>query len=296
MTNRLLVFSLLLLSLSSQAAPHLSYGASIAQLRQKTALPILNTLALPKSCFTQGFTIDVSRLYLSCGQYKKSSLLVYAMPTKSALSASAAPQLKKLHQVQLPPHIFAEGLAIDENFIYLLSWKAQTLFLFNKNQPAMHTVKTQSYLGEGWGLAFDKQRQQFLFSDGSHSIYSIHSIFQSASPVDTMKKQGNVNVEKAFDISYQNKLSNKINELEIIGEQLLFNRWFDHHIYSVNVETEQKTVQARRISLEALSLLHHKNDVLNGIAFDASDNTIWITGKNWGIAYQMPASYFLSMP
>lgn len=273
---------------NSAAKPVLNhYQAALQQLQSTSQLPIKNTIHLPSTCFTQGFTIDNRKLYLSCGQYGHSSLYIYALSNAPVLTA-APPQLTLLDKINLPKDIFAEGLAVTENYIYLLTWKSQKLFRFNKQQPTLDSAHIFHYPGEAWGLSYDAEKQQLLLSNGSRFIYSFN---------ENLDKQEAIRFNaKLVIMNNENNALRRINELEVVENKLLFNRWFDNTIYFIELNAiekgSQQTLTAGSINIEMLSKLHPKNDVLNGIAYNRHDKSIWITGKNWGIAYQLSAKYF----
>ena len=257
--------------------------SALQQLRQQTQLPIKNTMHLPKSCFTQGFTIDEAIVYLSCGQYNQSKLYRFQLINNKLL--------KKLTELTLPNTIFAEGMTVIDQHIFLLSWKSQLLFKFNKHKPTLQTAETFTYYGQGWGLTQSPNQHHFLYSNGSHIVQQF-----------TLGKKA-IEVTARYNIvNSQGRIIDNINELETIrndsSKALVFNRWHDHQLYVAQLPTLEKEIKqaktnntpqvklrAKTINLKALAQLHPEG-VINGVAFNSADNTVWITGKNWGLAYQ----------
>ena len=156
---------------------------------------------------------------------------------------------------------------------------------FNKQEPLLANARTWTYSGEGWGLSFDTNKQQLLFSNGSKQLHAFSEPENSTA----------IQLKPIASVAH---LDN-INELEVVKENLLFNRWFDKRIYVIALASLYtalpKQVQARYIDLTPLSNLHTTKNVLNGIAYDARDDSLWFTGKNWGVAYQMQASEFFKL-
>ena len=282
---------ILCISTTVHATTLTPYQANIQTIQEQTQLPIINTLELPQTCFTQGFTIDQQKLYLSCGQYGKSRLSIYTLPAHLSSTKKNQPALKLLQSIPLPPEIFAEGLAVTEDFIYLLTWKSEQLIRFDKHKPSLDTANLFSYSGEGWGLSYDRSQQQLLLSNGRHYIYTFHANAQSLYP--NIVSYAPLNAI----LSLTEKPLEKINELEVVENKLLFNRWFDNTVYFIELLKLQgeTPAYANAINLSALSQRHQSTDVLNGIAYNPIDKTIWLTGKNWGMAYQMNAKPFFHL-
>lgn len=249
-------------------------------------LPIQAKLTLPKSCFTQGFTIDKNTLYLSCGKYGQSTLYIYRIHNQEHTAPSI--RLSLLQKIIWPKTVFLEGIAITERFIYCLTWKQQRLFRLNKKQPSLATAEQFHFSGEGWGLSYVEPRQQLLLSNGSQHIFSISE----------RKNQQQLQQTKTFSlINHQQAAHTDINELEVVNDYLFYNRWFDNHLYyfSLAQAEQSKPITAKRLNLETLANLHKQDGVLNGIAYHQEQESLWLTGKNWGVAYQLPLAAVLKM-
>ncbi|KAJ0670290.1 putative glutaminyl-peptide cyclotransferase transcription factor WD40-like family [Helianthus annuus] len=134
-------------------------------------------------------------------------------------------------------------------------------------------IKTFSHhMRDGWGFATDGK---VLFgSDGSSTLYKINP--------QTME------VIQEHVIKYKDHQVYNLNELEYINNEVWANIWQSDCI--VRISPSDGTVTGW-ILLPELSkgLIHHGYtiDVLNGIAWDADNNRIFVTGKLWPKLYQI---------
>jgi glutamine cyclotransferase len=216
-----------------------------------TTLPLLTPQVIKSeaynaSWFTQGLYQDKEVLYISSGLYGKSQL-VYQSP-------------KLMKRLRLPRRYFAEGLTIIDDKLYLLTWKENTLFVYDKT--SLSKENTFKYEGQGWGLT--DNNKELIMSNGSNEL-----IFRNPK-----------------DFSIINKLTvknlDKLNELEYVQGVIWANRWYDDHIYAINSDNGcvLGKMDLQRLRQQATSSLDEKN-ITNGIAYDEEQQGLWLTGKYW---------------
>ncbi len=123
---------------------------------------------------------------------------------------------------------------------------------------------------EGWGLTFDGK--QLIMSDGTDNLYFLDPT--------TFQRTGQVAVHDG------NTTIVNINELEYINGDVYANIWQTNTIAIINPQTGQ--VKAW-IDLAGLPSENNANPnaVLNGIAYDQSNNRLFVTGKDWPSLYQI---------
>jgi glutamine cyclotransferase len=124
--------------------------------------------------------------------------------------------------------------------------------------------RTFNYPGEGWGLTHDDTR--VIMSDGTSSLRFLDP--------DTLKETGRLAVkEGARPIEH-------LNELEVVKGEILANIWQTHRIARIAPRTGQVTGW-----IDLSGLLDPRDaagtDVLNGIAYDAAGDRLFVTGKLW---------------
>lgn len=240
----LLIFSCLLCSCSSEN--------SAATFQVKASID------LPENCFVQGFIKQADAFYLSCGRYKQSQLLKLSNTGQT------------LHQQKLADTIFAEGIAISNEEILLLSWKKQQALSFHVTQ--LKPLQRYFYNGEGWGL--EHYNEHWLKSDGSAHLQQLdkHSL--------KLLQQFSVLDERGQALS-------QINELENLHNYIAANIWHSNDVILLKKPLQAENRVAMRLNLSPIANKHKQQGVLNGLAYDAVSDCLWVTGKLWGKAYAL---------
>ena len=208
-----------------------------------------------ESSFTQGFSLKQGMFYESSGLYNKSYLHSY--PKDGAGAETLMPLNRK---------IFAEGLEVVGDKLYLLTWRAGELMIFDKN--TLQHEKNIHYQGEGWGLTHDGK--YFYMSNGSDTISIPKLDFQPYRDIRIHDDQ---------------RFYDQINELEYAKGFLWANIWQSDLILKIHPFNGGVVA---RYNLSALTKINNKqpgHSVLNGIAYDEINDAMWITGKLWPNRY-----------
>ena len=172
-----------------------------------------------------------------------------------------------LVQRKLPRHLFAEGAAIVDDRLYVLSWKQGVALRLDP-----HSLITQDrlfYKGEGWGLT--QFHSQLVMSDGSHQLS-----FRSPEDFSLLKQVA---------VTRHNQALSHLNDLTFDGQYIWANVWYDSSIYGIDPLSGKVVAE---MDLSALSQRHRSRDrenVLNGIAWDEGRQGFWVTGKRWKARY-----------
>lgn len=195
--------------------------------------------------FTQGFYKDNESFYISSGLYNQ-SVLIYQSPSKNL-------------RYFLPPQYFAEGLTVIDDKLFLLTWKEETLLVFDKN--TLTPINKFNYKGEGWGLTHNEK--SFIMSNGSNTL--------------KFRDKNTFEVQHALTVE---NLDN-INELEYINGVIWANRWYDEKIYAIDSKNGCVLASIDLTNLRLGSITPDKLNVSNGIAYDKEKNGLWVTGKYW---------------
>ncbi|EEY62954.1 uncharacterized protein PITG_14574 [Phytophthora infestans T30-4] len=207
--------------------------------------------------FTQGFTV-VNR------GHDKIFIESTGLNGESTLRHVEIETGKVLKQYDLPQNLFGEGVTIGpNNELVMLTWKSKTgLFKFD------------TVTGEGWGITFDGE--DYAVSDGSSTI-----MFWDAK---TMKEVGHI------DVSMYNgaqKIS-QINELEYAKGFIYANVWYQPYILKIDPETGGIVTMFDLSKLVADAGVDVSSGaVLNGIAYDETEDVFYLTGKLWGFVYKV---------
>ena len=205
------------------------------------------------SAFTQGLVYADGVFYEGTGLYGRSSLRRVDPPTGQVQQ-----------KVDLAPSYFGEGVALVGETLYQLTWKEHTAFTYDRHSLAATGQFT--YTTEGWGLTYDGR--SLIMSDGSNTLY-----FRD--PV-TFEETGRVQV---FDGATPVTL---LNELEFIDGEVYANVWQTERIARIDPQTGRVTAW-----IDLTGLRPPQTDVLNGIAYDAGQDRLFVTGKLWPYLYEI---------
>lgn len=210
----------------------------------------------PNKPFTQGLLIDQGYFYESSGLYGRSYLQRYPIE-------EGEPDLLR----RQPRGDFVEGLAKAGQHFWLLTWQQG---LARKLDAALNPIGQANYSSEGWGLAFDGK--QLIMSDGSAQL-SLRAP-NSFAPMARLR------------VSYNNRPLPALNELEFAHGRIWANVWFDQAIYAIDPSTGKVVA---KLDLTALVAKEQsgREAVLNGIAYNPQDDSLWVTGKHWAHLYQL---------
>lgn len=228
------------------------------------AYTVVARYAHPDLPFTEGLELDGDTVYESSGLYQKSFISRWQIGNQNALDKRA-----------IAPDIFAEGLTLFGNRLYVLSWKEQRVSVFDKT--ALNKIGEHTYSGEGWGLTHDNHA--LIMSDGSATLRWFDPT--NFRPLKTVAV--NENGEPVDDL----------NELEWIparGKQparILANIWQTNSIVAIDPHTGNVTARLDLSKLYPAGQRSARADVLNGIAFDPRDNTLLVTGKYWPSVFRL---------
>ena len=213
---------------------------------------VINIYPHDPSAFTQGLLYKDGYLYESTCLYGHSSL------RKVELESG-----KVIQKYQIADEIFAEGLATNGKQLVQLSWKAGKGFIYNAD--LFHLESLFEYPGEGWGLTYNDNK--FIKSDGTSSLHFIDAA--------DMKVSGKITVTSSgLPVKY-------LNELEMVKGKIFANIWLSDYILII---APQSGAVVGKINLRGLLQKYapdSKANVLNGIAYDAEGDRLFVTGKLW---------------
>ncbi len=141
---------------------------------------------------------------------------------------------------------------------------------FVYDRATFKQLRTFAYGGEGWGLTHDGVR--LIQSDGS-------SVLRFIDP-ETLRETGTLAVTDGT------RPVDELNELEYIKGEVWANIWQKDRIALIDPKTGHVN---RWIDLTGLlpPELTDKTDVLNGIAYDAVHDRIFVTGKLWPAVFEI---------
>ena len=177
---------------------------------------------------------------------------------------------KVLARAVLPPALFGEGIAPWRGEIVSMTWR--TGIGFRWTRATLTKTGSFRYPGEGWGLA--ETPEGFVQSDGS-------AVLRFRDPA-TFAEKRTITVTLADGTPVVN-----LNELEWVKGEILANIWETATIARIDPATGhiKGLIDLRR--LRDAAGVTGPDAVLNGIAYDAKTDRLFVTGKNWKTLFQI---------
>jgi glutamine cyclotransferase len=229
---------------------------------------LINTYPHDSKAYTQGLIFKDGFLYESTGRKGQSSIRKVELKTG-----------KVLQKIDIDEQYFGEGMTIFNDQLYFLTWQANKGFIYD---PETFEQKGEFSYGkskQGWGLTHNGT--ELIKSDGTTRIWFLDP--------KTLKEK------RSIQAYYDKGKVSKINELEYINGKIYANWWrTDKPVRSVIVviNPESGVVEAvidlgelRDTILKTQQL--KDDDVLNGIAYDAENDRLFVTGKNWSKLFEI---------
>jgi len=208
--------------------------------------------------YTQGLIYRDGALYESTGRNGFSSLRKVRLETGEVLQ-----------QHSLDARYFAEGLTDWGDTLVQLTWTSHVGFLYDAAGFAV--LDTFGYIGEGWGLTHDGS--QLIMSDGTATLRFLDpKTFE---------------VTRRLTVTANGRPVSNLNELEYVKDEILANIWETDLIARISPQTgfviDWIDLRALRLEVSATGSV----DVLNGIAYDAAGDRLFVTGKLWPKLFQI---------
>ena len=198
---------------------------------------------------------------------EKDLLILTSIARQAALSIANARMAKKIEEQEQRrdrlSRYFAEGMTVLGGKIYQLTWQSQKGFVYDLATFALEREFT--YTGEGWGLTTDGH--SLILSDGTHQIRFIDPA--------TYK------VTRTLGVQRDGQPLRLLNELEFIRGEIYANIWQSQSIARIDPATGRLLGVIDCFGLLPAADRTPGTDVLNGIAYDAAADRLFLTGKNW---------------
>jgi glutaminyl-peptide cyclotransferase len=209
---------------------------------------LIKTYPHDPNAFTEGLAYDNGSFLESTGLIGSSSLRRVDVNSGNVLQ-----------EITLPRQYFGEGITIVQNTVIQLTWQSHVGFVYDKNSLSL--LRNFTYSTEGWGIKFNGK--DLIMSDGSDNLFFLDPV--------SFRNDGQVKVHDGNSSIFE------INELEFVNGEIYANIWHQQKIAIINPETG---VVRAWIDLTGLGSPNGEN-VLNGIAYDATRDRLFVTGKDW---------------
>jgi len=202
--------------------------------------------------FTQGLVYIDGHLYESTGIQGQSTLREEDLDTGRIL------------RMQLvSDQYFAEGLTEWKSTLVQLTWQSHVALVYDR--ATFRLIRTFQYEGEGWGLTHDAK--SLIMSDGTANLRFFDP--------DTFKEIRRITVKD------HGKRVKQLNELEFIHGEIYANVWYSNRIARISPATGRVLGWIDLNGLLPRDQVSSDGAVLNGIAWDAQHDRLFVTGKLW---------------
>jgi glutamine cyclotransferase len=226
---------------------------------EKWKLEIVRRFPHNESSFTQGLAFSGEQLYEGTGDPNQSGASLVA---KVNLNTGEIGQ-----KIGLDATRFGEGITILGDQIFQLTWLNHKCLVYNKE--TLELLKEFDYTTEGWGICTDGKL--LYMSDGSERIY--------------VRNPKNFDIIKTIEV-YTNEFAiPRLNELEFVNGLIYANIWTSNEIAVID------PLSGKVLALiDATNLVNEgkgNGEVLNGIAYHAKSNKMYVTGKFWPTMFEV---------
>jgi glutamine cyclotransferase len=201
--------------------------------------------------FTQGLEFVDGFLYEGTGLNGRSSIRKVSLDTGDVVQRRA-----------VGAEHFGEGITIWEGKLFELTWQSQVALVYDRR--TFEPIGSFSYKGEGWGLTHDAS--SLIMSDGTASLRFLDP--------GTFRERRRITVTDA-GVPVKD-----LNELEFVKGEVWANIWTTDFIARIDPASGKVTGW---IDLRGLLPARERagDAVLNGIAYDAAADRLFVTGKLW---------------
>jgi len=188
---------------------------------------------------------------------------------RSALLETQPETGKVLQRHDLAPDYFGEGIIDWGPNVYEWTWQSHVCFVYDRF--SLRTVKQFTYTGEGWGMT--RTDKELITSDGTATLrFRDPATFKETRHI--VVKDGTKPVEQ-------------LNELEYIKGEIYANVWHSDRIARISPLDGHVIAWIDLAGLLPDNEKVNAESVLNGIAYDAQHDRLFVTGKQWPFIFEI---------
>ena len=202
--------------------------------------------------YTEGFLYLNGLFYEGTGLSGHSALLAYEPASGNVVQ-----------KLDLPPQYFGEGIVDWGPNLYEWTWTSHLCFVYNRF--TLRLLKQLPYTGEGWGMT--RTNRELITSDGSATL-------RFRNP-ETFAETRHILVHDG------KQTIDQLNELEWIHGEIYANVWHTDRIARISPRDGHVIAWIDLTGLLPADQRVNEEAVLNGIAYDADCDRLFVTGKQW---------------
>lgn len=218
---------------------------------------VVRTYPHDRRAYTQGLVYLDGMLYESTGQIGSSTIRRVRLQDGRVLQS-----------VPIPPGQFGEGIVNWRDEIVSITWTGGVGYRWDRR--TLRQLGEWRYPGEGWGLT--QNGAEIIMSDGTPELRFLDPA--------TLAERRRVTV------TVDGRPIDRLNELEWVNGEVFANIWHTSFIVRIDPASGRATgvIDLRPLVEENRG---DEDAVLNGIAYDAARDRLFVTGKNWARLYEI---------
>lgn len=247
-----LVTLLALLAMLPARAPALARSQASSPSAPVLSYRVLHAYPHDPNAFTQGLEYADGILYEGTGLNGHSSIRKVTLDTG-----------RVVQERRVSSKYFGEGITIWKSSLFELTWETGVAFVYDR--ATFTPLRRFSYAGEGWGLTHDATN--LIMSDGTSRLRLLD-------PATFAER-------RRISVTDNGEPVRHLNELEYVRGQILANVWLTNRIARIDPGTGRVTGWLDLGGLPRPDEHVSPNAVLNGIAYDAQHDRLFVTGKLW---------------
>lgn len=178
--------------------------------------------------------------------------------------------------IHLGDEIFAEGTTIFKGKVYQLTWLNNIVFVYDP--VSLQQIASFNWPYQGWGIT--NNGKELIVSTGSSNLYFANDSLKVLRITGVTDEYGPVPA---------------LNELEYINGFVYANQYETNYILKIDPESGKVVGKMDMSGLLEKSGMNYDpqnytlqtGNVLNGIAFDSTKQTLYITGKLWPALFEI---------
>lgn len=220
---------------------------------------VVHTYPHDPQAFTEGLFYEDGYLYESTGERGTSTVRKVKLATGEVVQ-----------RLDTPPGYFGEGIVAEGTKLVQLTWQEGIAFVYDK--ASFRLLGAFRYPGEGW--AFTRDVTHIYMSDGTPTIRVLDP--------------ANFDRTGSIDVTADGVPLRNINELEWVKGEIYANVWQTDRIARIDPATGHVVgwIDLKGL-MDKTRLDDLGNDVLNGIAYDAVHDRLFVTGKRWPSLFEI---------
>lgn len=218
--------------------------------------------------YTEGFLYADGLFYEGTGIEGNSRIIAYDPRTGTEVRSHA-----------ISPQLFGEGIVDWGPSLYEWTWKTGVGFVYDR--ATFRMIREFKYTGEGWGMTHNDR--EIITSDGTATL-------RFRNPQTFAETHHLVVTDGGRPVQ-------QLNELEWVKGEIYANVWHTDRVARISPRTGAVIgwIDLRGI----LSVTMKPSDpeaVLNGIAYDAQHDRLFVTGKKWPLIFEIKVTELKVVP